>query len=97
MELISLSHKSERGSHVGARVDDAARGLPLLKVVVPLVVVLAVADAVAAVDERLLFSLITEGRTVDLQAESEAERNELVRGFNALIAERSTSWSAIAF
>ena len=41
--------------------------------------------------------LITEGRTVDLQAKSEAERDKLVHGFNALIAERNGSWSSIAF
>lgn len=38
------------------------------------------------VDESLLFSLIAEERTVDLQAESEAERDELVGGFRALIS-----------
>ena len=41
-----------------------------------------------AVDESLLFSLIAEERTVDLQAKSEVERDELVGGFRALISQR---------
>ena len=41
-----------------------------------------------AVDESLLFSLIAKERTVDLQAKSEAERDELVGGFKALISQR---------
>ena len=41
-----------------------------------------------AVDESLLFSLIAEERTVDLQAKSEAERDALVAGFSALITPR---------
>jgi len=49
-----------------------------------------------AVDESLLFSLIAEERTVDLQAKSRAERDELVSGFNALISQHHSPSTAQA-